>query len=64
MSIPTTRARRLQALLYHRYGHGHVSRVARALGYSRQHVSAVLNEDEPSDILLDKIEAWLHGCSQ
>ena len=62
-----SRARRLQIALYDRFGYGYVSRLARALGYSRQHVSRTLNgqwapastSPGEGDILLDKIEAWM-----
>ena len=59
MNTTMTRARRLRAALYVRYGHGYISKVAREIGYSRQHVSIVLNEEFSSDVVLDRIEAWL-----
>ena len=59
MNTHQTRAQRLQNALYSRYGHGYVSMVARSLGYTRHHVSRVLNETFVSEIVLDRIEAWL-----
>ena len=64
MNTSTTRAGRVRLELFRRIGYGYVSKVARALDYNRTHVSLVLNGHDRSDILLDKIEAWLEEQEQ
>ena len=64
MKAPQTRSERVRLMLFSRLGYGYVSKVARALDYNRTHVSLVLNGHDRSDILLDKIEAWLEEQEQ
>lgn len=54
-----TRAERLRLELYRRHGHGGITRVARAIGKSRNFVSGLLNGNEVGEPTLDLIEAWL-----
>ena len=64
MKTSPTRAERVRLELFSRIGYGYVSKVARALDYNRSYVGFVLNGSAESDILLDKIEAWLEEQEQ